>query len=279
LPEQCLDDRPPRSGRLLFYRQNQTELIDEALLSDFMTEERPKMTQTDEATGADAEASRITSEKPEKNRRGSSTTGATRDPGRTRAAILAAATREFATEGFGGARVDAIAARAKINKRMLYHYFGNKEDLYLVVLEETYRGIRTAEHTLHLEDLPPEEGIARLVIFTWGYFLKHPEFLSLLNTENLMRARHLKRSKRVQELHSPLIGLLASLLARGARESVFRPGVDPVQLYITIASLGFFYLSNRWTLSTIFGRDLNSDNALKERGSHIVEVVLGYLKP
>ena len=237
------------------------------------------MTTNSEANAiADTNAS-AGAEKPEKKRRGIGAAGATRDPERTRAAILDAAVREFATEGFGGARVDAIAARAKINKRMLYHYFGNKEDLYLAVLEETYRGIRVAERKLHLEDLPPDEGMRRLVTFTWEYFLKNPEFLSLLNTENMMRARHLKRSKRIQELHSPLIGLIDELLTRGAREGLFRSGVDPVQLYVTIASVGFFYLSNRWTLSTIFGRDLNADAALKERGAHIVEVVLGYLKP
>lgn len=237
------------------------------------------MTQTKEATGSADTAAHAAGEKPARNRRGSSGAGATRDPERTRAAILDAAVHEFATEGFGGARVDAIAARAKINKRMLYHYFGNKEDLYLAVLEETYRGIRVAERKLHLEDLPPDEGMRRLVTFTWEYFLKHPEFLSLLNTENMMRARHLKRSKRIQELHSPLIGLIDELLARGVRQGLFRSGVDPVQLYVTIASIGFFYLSNRWTLSTIFGRDLNANAALKERGAHIVEVVLGYLKP
>jgi AcrR family transcriptional regulator len=145
---------------------------------------------------------------PGKNRRGASTTGAARDPERTRAAILAAATREFAAHGFGSARVDAIADRAQINKRMLYHYFGNKEDLYLAVLEDSYRGIRSAERKLHLEALPPEEGMRRLVTFTWEYFLEHPEFLSLLNTENLMQARHLRRSKHIEELHSPLVGVL-----------------------------------------------------------------------
>jgi AcrR family transcriptional regulator len=235
------------------------------------------MTQADQiSTGVDRAAPGAVDDEPAKGRR--RTSRATRDPERTRGAILAAATREFATEGFGGARVDAIAARAKINKRMLYHYFGNKEELYLAVLEETYQGIRSAERKLHLEDLPPVEGIRKLVAFTWEYFLKHPEFLSLLNTENMMRARHLKRSKRIQELHSPLIGLLAELLARGSRQGLFRSGVDPVQLYVTIASIGFFYLSNRWTLSTIFGRDLNADAALKERGDHIIDVVLGYLK-
>lgn len=201
-----------------------------------------------------------------------------RDPERTRAAILAAASAEFAAKGFDGARVDAIAARADINKRMLYHYFGNKEDLYLAVLEETYRSIRLSEAGLHLEDLPPVEGMRRLVGFTWRYFLEHPEFLSLLNTENLLQAKHLRRSQRVKDLHSPLIGLLERLLARGAVSGAFREGVDPVQLYVTIASLGFFYLSNRWTLSTIFGRDLGHDDELRARGEHIVEVVLSYLR-
>jgi hypothetical protein len=118
-----------------------------------------------------------------------------------------------------------------------------------------------------------------LVAFTWNYFIEHPEFLSLLSTENLHRARHLKASKKIRELHSPLIGIITTLLARGVKAKVFRDGVDPVQLYITIASLGFFYMSNRFTLSTIFGRDLGTEQALAERGSHIEDVVLGYLRP
>ena len=118
-----------------------------------------------------------------------------------------------------------------------------------------------------------------LVEFTWHYFIDHPEFLSLLATENFNRARYLKNSRRIRELHSPLIGMMTQLLERGAREGVFRSGIDPVQLYITIASLGFFYLSNRHTLSTIFGRDLNTSEALDARGRHIVDVVFDYLAP
>mgnify|MGYP005843033673 CR=1 FL=1 len=203
----------------------------------------------------------------------------TRNPVLNRREILDAATHEFATKGYGGARVDAIAARAGSNKRMLYHYFGNKEALYLAVLEETYRGIRLAEAALNLSHLEPEEGIRRLVLFTWQYFIDHPEFLSLLNTENLMGARFLKRSDNIRDLHSPLVNLLSDLLDRGVEKGVFRVGVSPVQLYVTIASLGFFYMSNRWTLSTIFGRDLAASEALAERGEHIVDVVLGYLRP
>jgi AcrR family transcriptional regulator len=202
---------------------------------------------------------------------------APRDPARTRAAILAAATQEFTAKGLTGARVDAIAARAKVNKRMIYHYFGGKEGLYLAVLEETYAGIRKAEIGLELAGRDPVEGMRELVQFTWRYFLDHPEFLSLLATENLHRARHLKQSQRIRELHSPLVGMISDLLARGAKAGVFRAGVDPVQLYITIAALGFFYLSNRHTLSTIFDRDLGAPENLDMRGRHIVDVVLAYL--
>jgi AcrR family transcriptional regulator len=203
---------------------------------------------------------------------------ATRDPERTRAAILAAATEEFAANGLTGARVDAIASRARVNKRMIYHYFGDKDGLYLAVLEATYEKIRAAELDLHLTDRGPVDGMRELVRFTWAYFLAHPEFLSLLGTENLHKAAYLKRSKRIQELHSPLVGMISALLARGEKERVFRAGVDPVELYVTIAALGFFYLSNRHTLSTIFGRDLSAPKSLAAREKHIVDVVLNFLK-
>jgi AcrR family transcriptional regulator len=202
----------------------------------------------------------------------------TRDPERTRAAILAAATQEFTANGLNGARVDAIAARARVNKRMIYHYFGGKDGLYLAVLEATYEAIRVAEMELHLGDRDPVEGMRELVLFTWRYFIAHPEFLSLLGTENLHKAAYLKRSQRIRELHSPLVGNISTLLDRGARARVFRAGVDPVELYITIAALGFFYLSNRHTLSTIFGRDLSGATSIDARGKHIVDVVLGYLR-
>ena len=202
----------------------------------------------------------------------------TRDPERTRAAILSAATQEFTANGLSGARVDAIAARARVNKRMIYHYFGDKEGLYLAVLEATYGSIRAAELDLHLTDRDPVDGMRELVLFTWRYFLAHPEFLSLLGTENLHKAAYLKRSKRIRELHSPLVGMISALLARGAKARLFRTDVDPVELYITIAALGFFYLSNRHTLSTIFGRDLAAPKSIAARERHIVDVVLNYLK-
>ncbi len=208
---------------------------------------------------------------------GKATVRVRRDPERTRARILDAARIEFARRGLGGARVDRITARAGSNKRMIYYYFDNKESLFLAALESAYEQIRHAEQSLKLTDLAPAAGMRRLVRFTWEYYLAHPEFITLLNSENLHRARHLKKSKAIQALHSPLVAMLKDLLARGQRAGVFRRGVDAVQLYISIAALGYFYLSNNHTLSTIFGRDLMRPQALKQRLAHMTNIVLGYL--
>lgn len=201
----------------------------------------------------------------------------TRDADRTQQAILQAATAEFSDAGLAGARVERIAERAGVNKRLLYYYFSSKDDLFLAVLEQTYADIREAEKVLRLENLEPATALRRLVEFTWDYYIANPHFLTLLNSENLHKAAHLKRSARIRELNSPLIQLLGDVLQRGQRVELFRGGVDPVQLYITIASLCYFYLSNNPTLSTIFGRDLRAPAALAERLSHVTEVVLGYL--
>ena len=204
--------------------------------------------------------------------------GTSRDPEGTKAAILAAATREFMEKGFGGARIDAIAAHAKINKRMLYHYYGGKEALYLAVLENTYLAIRTAEAKLDLAHRDPEEGLRDLVQFTFRYFLDHPEFLSLLGTENLLQAKFLRTSERIVAVNSPLIDELRDVLKRGAEKGVFRGDTDPLDVYLTMASMGFFYLSNRWTLSTVFRRDLLAKSEITRWGEHISDVLLSYLK-
>ncbi len=201
-----------------------------------------------------------------------------RDPARNQERILNAATAEFARYGLGGARVDRIAERARANKRMLYYYYGNKEALFLAVMEASYERIRTAERSLKLGEIDPEEGIRRLVEFTWAYYLKNPEFLTLLNSENLPKARHIKRSKNIPAMHSPFVATIEDLLRRGVRANKFRRGVDAVQLYISIASLSYFYQSNRYTLSTVFARDLFAPRHRTERLKHMVELVLGYLR-
>jgi AcrR family transcriptional regulator len=202
---------------------------------------------------------------------------ASRDPEATREAILTAATDEFADFGLGGARVDRIAERAGINKRMLYYYFGQKEGLFLAVLERAYAKIRGEEQNLNLTQVEPAEAIRRLIAFTWNYYLENPSFPTLLNSENLHRARHLKKSARVRTLHSPFVATIADVLERGSRSGLFRCGVDPIQLYISIAALSYFYLSNNYTLSTIFDRDLMAPKAKRERLSHMTDLVLGFL--
>ena len=197
-----------------------------------------------------------------------------RDPERTRQRILEAATEEFARFGLGGARVDRIAARAGANKRMLYYYFRDKDNLFLAALEGRYAHIRAAERGLDLEHLEPRRALRRLVEFTWNYFLSHPEFLTLLNSENLHKGRHVQRSRNVPRINTPLVESLRSLLRRGEKQGVFRKGIDPVQLYISIAGEGYFYLSNRYTLSQIFGRDLMAKRALAARARHNAQMIL-----
>lgn len=202
---------------------------------------------------------------------------AKRNPEKTSQRILEAAMVEFAEKGLSGARVDTIAARANINKRMLYHYFGDKEALYVAVMEKAYEGIRTAERELDLGASPPVDAIRELIHFTFQYFVEHPEFIRLLNNENLHGARYIRRSARILELHAPMVGYIREVLERGVAEGTFRSGVDPVQLYISIAGLAYFYLSNSVTLGTIFSRNLMTRRAINIRRNHITDVILGYL--
>jgi TetR/AcrR family transcriptional regulator len=218
-----------------------------------------------------------TGEVPRRARRPVS--GSRRDPDATKAKILAAAWHEFAQKGFAGARVDAIAARSGANKRMIYHYFGDKEGLFVAVLEAAYDRVRSAEQELDLEHMEPVAAMRRMVEFTFDSFIKDRSFIQLLNNENLYKARHLKKSARIARMHSPLIGMIDGILRRGAAAGAFRAGIDATQLWISIAALGYFYFSNIHTLSTIFNRDLADAKALAERRAHVVQLVLDSLRP
>ena len=200
-----------------------------------------------------------------------------RDPQKTRRNILEAATAEFARHGLGGARVDRIAEGAGANKRMLYYYFGSKEDLFLAVLEAAYERIRRAERELDLEHADPREALKRLVDFSWRYSLEHPEFQSLLNSENLYKGHHLMRSQRVPRLHSPLVETLRDILRRGERLGLFRPGIDAVDLYISISSLSAYYVAHQHTLKALFHIDVMDPRQLRQREDHIVDMILRYV--
>lgn len=202
----------------------------------------------------------------------------TRDAVATRARILKAAEKEFAKKGLKGTRIDAIAKRARCNKALIYHYFGSKEELFSAVLEVTYEKIRAAERQLDLAHRSPAEAMQELIGFSFDYVSEHPEFISLINDENMHGGVHVMHSTRARDLNSPLVALIAEILARGEADGVFRSGVAPVQLYISIASICYFFVANRHTLSAIFSLPKTHD-VLDMRRGHVIEVILGYLRP
>src|SRR6201997_5499124 len=170
-------------------------------------------------------------------RQSNSTKRQRRDPASTRQKLLIAARREFARSGLAGARVDEIAARAGVNKQLVYHYFGDKDALYLAVLEWVYEEIREHERNLNLEGLPPEQAIRKLIESSFDHLAAHPDFIVLLNDETRGGARHVRGSRKLEAMHSPLVSLVSKILREGVRAGTFRRGVNPVHLYISIAGL------------------------------------------
>ncbi len=198
----------------------------------------------------------------------------TNDPVRTMADIIEVATHEFSEKGLAGARIDDIAEAMRTSKRMIYYYFGSKEALYIAVLEEAYRRIREIEAGLHLEDLAPEDALRKLVGFTVDYQLANPDFIRLVMNENIHRGEFLAQSKTIQKLNVPAINAVREVYERGVRAGVFRSGVDPVDLHMSISALSFFNVANRHTFALIFKRDLESPAAIVARRDSIIEMVV-----
>lgn len=201
-----------------------------------------------------------------------------RDAERTQQAILAAAEVEFAHKGLAGARVDVIADRAGANKRMLYYYFGSKEGLYLAVLERAYIAMRQAERELNLVDLAPLEAIRRLVEFKFDYCQSHPLWIPILSGENMLGAKYLKRSRKLHDMHSSLVGVIRQVLNAGEAAGTIRTGIDPLHLYLSVSAESYFYFSNAATLSAAFGRPLLSEAEQKLRRKHCVDVIMSYVR-
>jgi TetR/AcrR family transcriptional regulator len=197
--------------------------------------------------------------------------------GATRERILAAAVREFSRHGYRGGRVQRITKAARANPRMIYHYFGGKEGLYLASLEHVYTDVRRAEQALELRALPPVEGMRRFIDFTFDHFARHTEFIGMLVSENLALAKYLRRSRVVPKLTPPLLATIRDLLERGRHDKVFRADVDPVQLFVTIHAVCYLHVANRHTLSAMFQMDLADAQWLAARRRHVRDVILAYL--
>lgn len=201
-----------------------------------------------------------------------------RDAAATKERILKAGLADFGAKGYGGARTEAIANRAGCNIRMLYHYFGSKEGLYLACLERVYTKIRRSERDLKLLDLSPLEAIRKLVAFTFHHMRDNPDFVQIAVVENLQHGRLLKKLEPLPGAAFDLVRTIETILARGQAEGVFRGNVDAVQLYVSILALSYVHLSNRHTLSFTYGTDLGAPGWLAERERHVSEMVLAYLR-
>ncbi len=198
---------------------------------------------------------------------------------RTRQSILAAATEFFAEKGFNGANVNDIVARAGTTKPMIYYHFGSKEGLFAAVLESVYAQMREIELSTALSRLPPLEAMRELVQVTFDYHAGHPEWIRLISIANIHDAQHIKNSPTIGPANTPVIAILADLLHRGERDGVFRPGIDPLQLHMLIASLCFYRVSNRHTWAVIFARNLNTPAEATLQRAMLVEAVERYLRP
>ena len=200
-----------------------------------------------------------------------------RDPEGTRRRILMAAAEEFANGGLFGARVDQIARRAETNERMLYYYFGSKEQLFTAVLEHAFSALTEAERVLDLDGVAPVEAVTRLAHFVWDYYRDHPELLRLINNENLHEARYLHKSTRIREMMSPIVAKLGNVLMRGQKAGLFRSDVDPLRFYVTLSGLGYYIVSNRFTLAATLGRDFTDTDERAEMVRMNTELLLAYL--
>ena len=192
----------------------------------------------------------------------------------TRESILKAATKVFAKHGYAGGRVEQISKAAGSYDRMIYYYFGSKEGLFIAVLEEMYRRFNEAESKLALNVAQPLDALKAVIRFMWTYYLKNPEFITLLNTENLHRGQHISKSLRAREYSSPAVNVLGEILESGVRRKLFRADVAARDVYLLIASMGYFYLSNRYTLSAFLGEELETPAALAHWEGFLVETVL-----
>jgi TetR/AcrR family transcriptional regulator len=200
-----------------------------------------------------------------------------RDPVRTKNRILQIAGEEFANRGYDGARIDEIVRRSRVSKNLIYHYFDSKDALFIAVLEAAYERLHERHQQMGLMDTAPLEGVRRLVMEIFTYWSQSSEFIGYLNSENFHKAKHIKKSRRVHSAYVPLLEGIKRLLAEGEKAGVFRAGVDPIHLYISISAMAYHYFSNQHTFSVIFKKDFTKKEMLVQRLQHIEDVVLGYL--
>lgn len=214
-----------------------------------------------------------------KSRARAEAAGRSHDPEGVRRDILAVATEEFADNGLSGARVDEIAARTQTSKRMIYYYFGDKEGLFVAVLEAAYGRIRAIETDLDLAGMEPAAALRTLTEFTFSYQNDNPDFVRLVMVENIHKGVHLARSEKIQAVNVSVLAVLRDIYQRGVATGAFKAGLDVIDIHMTISALAFFNVSNRATFSLIFKRDMASRAALARRRKAVADTVMGFVRP
>jgi len=204
-------------------------------------------------------------------------TARVRDPDRTRAEIMAVATREFSDQGYAGARVDEIAAKTRTTKRMIYYYFGGKEGLYLAVLEEAYRHIRSLEQQLDVDHLEPVDALRQLAELTFDHHETHQDFVRLVAIENIHYAQHLQHSEVREVLAAPALDVLTRIMERGRSAGLFRDDLDALDVHMIISGFCVFRGANRYTFRTIFDRDLLDPDLRDHLRRMIGDLVVAYV--
>ena len=196
----------------------------------------------------------------------------------TRANIIDVATREFSDKGFAGARIDEIAEKTNSSKRMIYYYFGGKEGLYQAVLEQAYGGIREREEAQNFDAMSAEQALREMVVHTFDYHMAHPDFVRLVMNENILHGAHIEGVAGIKNRNRSVVTAMKRMVDRGVQEGVFREGIDPLDLHMTISALCFYNVSNRYTLRAIFGIDTSVAKTRNKRREQVVEAILAYVR-
>ncbi|MBB3956701.1 TetR/AcrR family transcriptional regulator [Novosphingobium sediminicola] len=197
---------------------------------------------------------------------------------RTREDILEVAGHEFSEKGLAGARIDEIAEKTQTSKRMIYYHFGSKDGLYQAVLQRAYETIRNQEQAARFEDLSPEQALRAIIGHNFDYHFEHPDFVRLVMNENVHKGEHIAQIPGMQERNRTVIAALGAILKKGVDQGVFREGIDPVDLHMTISALSFYNVSNRYTFRQNFGVDFAESAQKARRRVQIIDCVLRWVK-
>ncbi|PTX94462.1 TetR/AcrR family transcriptional regulator [Opitutus sp. ER46] len=198
-------------------------------------------------------------------------------PRHVRERLLRAATALFARAGYDGTTVDEVVARARVNKRMVYHYFGDKDGLYEAVLGEAYRSLEVLEHDAFARGKDLENATAQIVRLYFEFNDAHPQFLRLLLWENLNGGRGLRRAGH-GVTKDPVLRALDAFLHQGIAAGRIRSDMDARQLLISLIGLCQVYSSNRYTLSSALGVDIGAP-VFREQGiRHVTRLLLEGVK-